>query len=478
MSKVKTNCKMRTELIDELADLRRQLAESKEALRRQGREDESLRAIVKGTASATGDDFFRSLVSNLAGVLRVRYAFVSEFVEKPKRVRTLAFWTGEGFLDNFEYDLADTPCERVLNGEACHYPEGVQELFPRDPDLLTLNAESYLAIPLIDQSGNVLGHLAIIHDEPMHVEDMSMFKIFGARAGSELERKKAELELGEALRNLKGTQAQLVQTERMAALGELTAGIVHEMNSPIGVMNSSANSCERCVGKILAAIGNSRTLDEVRSDRTFQKSVEILRDNSRVMTDASQRISKIVDGLKTFANFDERAFQSIDVHESIENTLALVQHQMRDGVSVRRTYGDIPKIWCNRTDLTQVFTTLLTNSIQAIDREGEINIQTACDGEGVDICVSDTGHGIPVDRLGRLFDFAFSTKGSRVGISMGLPSVYNIVRRGGGDISVSSQVNRGTEFRIRLPLGQTPSGAVGSAAVGVGPIETSQALVV
>ena len=220
MSRVKATHKTRTQLIDELDDLRRQLAESQEAERRQGREDESLRAIVAGTASATGDDFFRSLVSNLAGVLRVRYAFVSEFVEKPKRVRTLAFWTGEGFLDNFEYDLADTPCEKVLNGEACHYPVGVQALFPMDKDLMTLNAESYLAIPLIDQPGNVLGHLAVIHDGPMHVEDMSMFKIFGSRAGSELERKQAEKSLEHELKVAQALLEEAQQRVEAPLLGE------------------------------------------------------------------------------------------------------------------------------------------------------------------------------------------------------------------------------------------------------------------
>ncbi|MFQ5658221.1 MAG: GAF domain-containing protein, partial [Candidatus Methylomirabilales bacterium] len=148
--------------------------------------DELLHALVEGTASETGEDFFRSLVRNLATTLRVRYAFVSEFTDVNTRVRTLAFWAGEGFLDNFEYDLADTPCEQVLCGEMRHYAEGVQALFPRDKDLVKLGAESYLAIPLINPSGTVLGHLAVIDDKPMpgELRDISIFKIFGARAGA------------------------------------------------------------------------------------------------------------------------------------------------------------------------------------------------------------------------------------------------------------------------------------------------------
>ena len=155
--------------------------------------DETLRSIVQGTAASTGDEFFRALVTNLASALHVRCAVVSEFVHGNTRVRTLAFWTGEGFLDNFEYDLVNTPCEEVLQGEIRHYPEGVQALFPQDSELVKLGAESYLAIPLVDPSGNVLGHLAVIDDKAMaEPRDMPIFEIFAARATAELRRNQAE----------------------------------------------------------------------------------------------------------------------------------------------------------------------------------------------------------------------------------------------------------------------------------------------
>ena len=159
----------------------------------QSKWDETLRSIVQGTAASTGDEFFRALVSNLAAALRVNYAFVSEFGDGNTRVQTLAFWTREGFLDNFEYDLVNTPCEQVLRGEIRHYPEGVQALFPKDSDLVKLGAESYLAIPLVDRSGNVLGHLAVIDDKAMaEPRDLPIFKIFVARAAAELLRNQAE----------------------------------------------------------------------------------------------------------------------------------------------------------------------------------------------------------------------------------------------------------------------------------------------
>lgn len=156
--------------------------------------DRLLRRIDEGTASVVGDRFFQSLTRNLAEALGIRYVLVSEMVEPGRRVRTLAFWTGEDFAANFDYALEGTPCESVLRGEPCHYPRDVQRLFPNDADLVKLGAQSYLAVPLTSPDGKVLGHLAALDVKPMPLapEDLSVFKIFGSRAGAELERKQLE----------------------------------------------------------------------------------------------------------------------------------------------------------------------------------------------------------------------------------------------------------------------------------------------
>ncbi len=163
--------------------------------------DLTLRKIDEGTAATTGAEFFNSLVKSLAEALQTQYAFVSKFVEGTRpRVRTLAFWKGDGFLDNFEYDLPHTPCERVLAGEVCLFPEKVQDLFPEHrEDLAKLGVESYLAIPVSDRSGTVMGHLAVMDTKPMHEDPrvLSVFKIFGVRAGAELERERMDAQIKE-----------------------------------------------------------------------------------------------------------------------------------------------------------------------------------------------------------------------------------------------------------------------------------------
>jgi formate hydrogenlyase transcriptional activator len=160
-------------------------------------EADVLRRLVEGTVGSTGEAFFQSLVRNLSLAIDAAYCFIAEFVGGETRVRTLAFWGGGGFLDNIEYDLAGTPCEDVVRGGLCHHPKGVQQKFPKDVPLQEMGIESYLGVPLQDTSGRVLGHLAVFDTKEMSEEPrrLSIFKIFAARAASELERLRAEQQL-------------------------------------------------------------------------------------------------------------------------------------------------------------------------------------------------------------------------------------------------------------------------------------------
>ncbi|BAU66050.1 response regulator receiver modulated diguanylate cyclase/phosphodiesterase with PAS/PAC sensor [Stanieria sp. NIES-3757] len=161
--------------------------------------ESSLRSVAEGTAYTTGQDFFYSLVYHLTRALSVDYAFVTECLEQsnPPRVSTLAFWCKQYFGHNFEYSLANTPCQKVINGLPCLYPSNLQQIFPFDLDLVKYRAESYVGVPLINSSGKILGHLAVISEHP--IEDgslkLSILEIFAARATAELERKRAEEQL-------------------------------------------------------------------------------------------------------------------------------------------------------------------------------------------------------------------------------------------------------------------------------------------
>ncbi len=163
------------------------------------RSEQTLRSIVQGTASVTGNDFFRSLVCSLATALQVRYALISEFADASQtRVRAIAFWRGTDFGDNFEYALRGTPCEQVItSGSSQCYAEQVQALFPEFQDLVELGAQSYLGFPLFNTSGNFLGHLAVLDDKPMAdgLHKKAILEVFAVRAAAEMERQQSEAAL-------------------------------------------------------------------------------------------------------------------------------------------------------------------------------------------------------------------------------------------------------------------------------------------
>ncbi len=170
-----------------------------------------LRAIVEGTASVTGKDFFREMVHHLSDAIPVRYAFVTECANPEKtKARILAFWDGKDFAEEFEYEVATTTCEEVYKGETCFYARELQKLFPEEKALVDLSGESYIGIPLLSNSGEFIGHLAVIDTAPMDFpRGLDVLKIFAARAGAELERQKAEDDLRAALQEVERLKNQL-----------------------------------------------------------------------------------------------------------------------------------------------------------------------------------------------------------------------------------------------------------------------------
>ncbi len=161
---------------------------------------DALRAVVEGTASGTGKEFFQSLVRHVAKAIDVQYVVAAEFPKAPPLVRTLAFWERDRVVDNFEYDFTNTPCAEIMAGGLVHYATGVSKLFPRAKPLVERGIDSYLAVPFLDSAGTILGHLAVFEDRPMPAEPrrLFLFRIFAARAAAELERIRAEQRLRES----------------------------------------------------------------------------------------------------------------------------------------------------------------------------------------------------------------------------------------------------------------------------------------
>jgi two-component system nitrate/nitrite sensor histidine kinase NarX len=225
--------------------------EMKSEINERRRAEEALRSITEGTASVTGGDFFRSLVRYLAAAFEVRYAFVAECTDASlTQVRTLALLGGGEFQENIEYDVRGTPCDKVIGGQVCYYPNRLHELFPGQG-----NHESYLGSPLHDSAGAILGHLAVLDDEPMYRApyDMSIMRIFAARAGAELERKRTEEALRQSEDELRQLNEQLADYSRN--LERKVAARTHEIEQRRQV-------AER-LRDMLAILNSNRSLSEI-----------------------------------------------------------------------------------------------------------------------------------------------------------------------------------------------------------------------
>ncbi len=255
-------------------------------------------------------------------------------------------------------------------------------------------------------------------------------------------------ELSRALGELKSAQAQLIQSEKLATLGKLAAGVAHEVNNPVGAINSAADVSDRCIEKIREELLKGET----ELSPSLKKTLEILRENNFTISAASERISRTVVSLSNFAQLDQATFQWTDVHMGIDATFTLLQHNLRETIRVQREFAKLPLIYCNPGEVNQVFMTLLTNAFQAIDTDGTITVSTSVDDGAIFIAISDTGRGIPPERLKHLFDPHFSTRGGRVKVAMGLPSAYHTIQKHGGQIKVESET--GPELYLQGLAGQ------------------------
>ena len=270
----------------------------------------------------------------------------------------------------------------------------------------------------------------------------------------ELEDKNRQLEnlLGE----LKATQAHLIQSEKMAALGGIVSGVVHELNTPVGVINSAIDVSSQFTTDIMTSLSAGRSIDEIRDEGALASTLDALGENNRATRLATARIEKFVNSLRSFARLDGAVFEQVNVHDGIETTLDLLEGRLRDKISVVKDFGELPLVSCYSSELNQVFLNLLTNAIQAINRKGTgpgtITIRTRLVAGRVKIEFSDTGPGIPPDEIGRLFDPTFTRKGSRVKASLGLVACYNIMEKHGGEILVDSQEGQGSTFTLVLPV--------------------------
>ncbi len=279
--------------------------------------------------------------------------------------------------------------------------------------------------------------------------------VTAARRGEqEMARYTQELEekYQENTRELIASQAQLMQAEKMAALGNLVAGIAHEINTPVGSIHSNNDILVLSLRRIEAYLRENWSGSGTPAPSDLAEAFTFIEDALRTNRIATDRIIRIVRSLRNFARLDEAERKRVDVHEGIESTLDLLAHEFKRRIKVTKDYGQIRQIDCFPNQLNQVFMNILVNASQAIEGDGEIRIRTWEEAGSIRIAISDTGRGIPPEVLPKIFDPGFTTKKPGLGTGLGLSICYKIVRDHSGRIEVESEAGRGTTFTITLPV--------------------------
>ena len=239
--------------------------------------------------------------------------------------------------------------------------------------------------------------------------------------------------------------AQLVQVEKMSALGNMVAGLAHEINNPAGAMTGAMDVLSRGIARLRELIGDT-------DNPQLQRILKALKDSNQSALMASGRIARVVQNLRTFAHLDEAEYQKVDVHMGLDSTIELLLNDLAGRISIVKNYGDVPEVYCYPAELNQLFMNILTNAIQAIEGRGIIEITTRADGANLVIEISDTGRGMSPEVVARIFEPGYKAGRVRVGTGLGLSISANIAQKHSGRIDVTSEEGTGSTFVVCFPI--------------------------
>ncbi len=310
-------------------------------------------------------------------------------------------------------------------------------------------------MPLFNDAGEFSGNVAVLTD----ISDLK-------RIEKELIDKNEELE--KTLNTLRELQTHLVLSEKMASLGQITAGVAHEIKNPLGFIQSNIDPLKRDVNDILTILEKYNSIVEeqnigqtfseiesLKSELDFTLLVEEISKLLEGMKDGSNRTTQIVKSLGNFSRTGEEEFTIGSIHKGIDSTLTLLASEIGTRIAIRKEYGDSPDIECLPGKLNQVFMNILSNAVMAIENTGEIHIVTSSDALNVNISIRDSGRGMSEEVNARIFEPFFTTKEKGIGVGLGLPISYNIIAQHSGKIIVNSEQGKGTEFILTLPIKQS-----------------------
>ena len=275
-----------------------------------------------------------------------------------------------------------------------------------------------------------------------------------------------ELKIREQTEQLRTTQAIIIQQEKLAAIGQLAAGVAHEINNPVGFISSNLRTLGKYTERLQSffaaldpalgslAAAERTSLEEERRQCKIDFLLEDIPALLEECLDGTGRIEKIVQGLKSFARVDDNERQLADLNQCLESAVTIAWNELKYKATLERDFAELPQTLCYPQQLSQVFMNLLVNAAHAIENQGQITIRTAFEQNRLRVVISDTGCGISPANLERIFEPFFTTKEPGKGTGLGMSIAREIINKHEGTIQVSSEVGRGTTFTVELPLQQ------------------------
>ncbi len=462
-------------------------------------QDGLIEDILQCGLNQSGHDYIRSLVRQMAKSLDYRICYVGRLLESPDRrqVEVIAMWDRDDWVDTFRYDLANTPCDQVLdNRRVCLYAERVTEMFPLDSELRDLGVDAYVGCPIFSRDGGLLGVFGCLSDRPMALGEsqVPVIELFACRAGVELERQESmdrlqrlnevlEKEVDKRTEELRETNEMMVSIAHRAGMAEIATGVLHNVGNLLnsiqiageyieGLLERSnlsvLNNLNRLLAKNKDDLANFIAKDKrgrmiptylLRLEAAHREEAKALHDEARIILENTATISKIIHLQQDYASgptFSEMGDLNALVTRTLDMTkVSLRRHQ----IELKTLYGDIPELPLQQTKLVQVLNNLLQNAKESVlhneetNRWIEVRTWTGKDGFAW-VSVRDNGIGIDKDAIENLFKFGYTTKTD--GHGFGLHCSILFMHEMNGEMKVRSDGrDLGAEFLISLPVVKT-----------------------
>ncbi len=420
-----------------------------------------LKEIIEALDNSSGQLFFDRIVIALASALNVDYVFIASIDDERHISRTISLASKGSIVDNFEYDLKDTPCDKVSDNSVCCITENITQLYPKDQLLIDMNIEAYIGSPLHDSSGKVIGLVVALSEKPVKNSGMvtTLFKVFSGRIAVEMERTTLELANQKAIESLeslnktleqkvkKQVQERLLQEKyffeqsRLAQMGEMINMIAHQWRQPLGAIGSTVVDLQ------LKQQLNQFDLDTKKGQKEL---IEYYAEKLANIEKLTQRMTQIIDDFRNFYKTNKEVV-SISLKELVEKSISIIEGSLvGQGIKINYDYNSNEKVDVYDSEMMHVILNIVKNAQDIFNESNMKNLSISITTKEKSIVICDNAGGVPEDIIDKIFDPYFSTKLDMNGTGLGLYMSKKIVEEHhNGKLFVKNRDN-GACFTIEL----------------------------